>query len=202
MTRIASGNAVRRLEDRDCATCGTTFRPKTSTRRFCSDPCSRAFPRHASVEQLFWQRVDTSAGLNGCWPWTGIGRPDGYGRLEAIVDGHRVNLRASRVSLELALGRPLADGMYACHTCDNPPCVNPAHLYEGSPTRNMRDAVERGRIAIGERHGSVRLTEGAVVEIRARVAAGAQQRAVAPEYGVSEGTINDLVARRTWAHVA
>lgn len=119
-----------------------------------------------------------------------------------MVDGRKVSLRATRVSLELALGRPLAPGLYACHTCDNPPCVNPVHLYEGTATRNMRDAVERRRIAFGERHGMVRLTESAVIEIRARVAAGERRNAIAPEYGVSEGTICDLVAGKTWSHVA
>jgi hypothetical protein len=62
---------------------------------------------------------------------------DGYGR-----QGNRY---AHRVALEEKLGRPLRPGMKALYTCDNPPCVNPEHLYEGTHGQNMRDMIDRGR---------------------------------------------------------
>jgi len=71
------------------------------------------------------------------------GRAWAYGK---VVDarGGKVRQRlAHRLSLELALGRPLAPGMLACHTCDNPGCIRPSHLYEGSPRANHQDALRR-----------------------------------------------------------
>jgi len=80
-------------------------------------------------------------GLGRCWEWTGAVNPGGYGVVK--VAGRTVLVH--RVSLELALGRPLANGMYSCHKCDNRRCLRPRHLYEGTPEDNARDCVDRGR---------------------------------------------------------
>ena len=89
----------------------------------------------------FWSYVDRSAGPDGCWPWTRGRFQKGYGAL--TLDGR--NLKSHRVALELTLGRPLADRAFACHTCDNPPCCNPAHLYEGDAASNIADMYAHGR---------------------------------------------------------
>ena len=90
-----------------------------------------------SLAELLAIHADASAGPGGCHPWSGPRHSAGYGLLRG---GY-----AHRLSLELALGRELTDGEYACHHCDNPPCVNPRHLYAGSPADNVRDMVRRGR---------------------------------------------------------
>jgi hypothetical protein len=95
-----------------------------------------------TLAQRFWAKVDTTAGLDGCWPWTSTRIPSGYGQLS-----HNGTYRsATHVSLELA-GRPLRPGQIACHACDNPPCVNPLHLWAGSYGDNEADklAKRRGR---------------------------------------------------------
>ena len=79
--------------------------------------------------------VDTSAGLKGCHLWTAARDPHGYGRFrteDATVLAHRWILGFLR-------GVPLGEGEHACHHCDNPPCVNQAHLYIGTHTDNMQD---------------------------------------------------------------
>lgn len=104
---------------------------------------SRKYVRGTN-EERFWAYVDKSAGPDACWPWTGSKARYGYGTFN-IRDRDRVGIRAHRFALELALGRRVGDGMYACHTCDNPPCCNPAHLFEGTPSQNNYDMVSKRR---------------------------------------------------------
>lgn len=95
-------------------------------------------------EALFWSKVDQSAGPDKCWPWTGTmrGRPNRDG----VRYGGFMGMNASRFVAALKEGRPL-NGLkeYACHSCDNPVCCNPAHISVGSPTPNQLESVERGR---------------------------------------------------------
>lgn len=111
---------------------------KGHNRRGMPWPASRRRP----LAERFAEKVDTGPGLLGCWPWTGNKTAAGYGVIKRD-DGSREY--AHRVALEFKLGRPIADGMHTCHTCDNPPCVNPAHLYEGTPSDNVRDTWARIR---------------------------------------------------------
>lgn len=91
------------------------------------------------VQSRFWQRVNVR-GKNECWEWTGT-RSNGYGSIR--VSGK--TRKATHVSWEIANGKPFPKGMLACHRCDNPPCVNPAHLFVGTLADNARDMVEKGR---------------------------------------------------------
>lgn len=92
------------------------------------------------LTERFWRKVDKSAGPEGCWPWTGSRHGFGYGFVSA--GGKRRG--AHRVSWELANG-PIPDGLSVCHRCDNPPCVNPAHLFLGTVGDNTRDMMAKGR---------------------------------------------------------
>lgn len=109
---------------------------------FCSRACKGKFyaPQPAPMESNFWRHVD-KRGPDECWPWTGGRNAKGYGCFS--IRGKRSV--ATRASLEIATGKPVPDGMLACHTCDNPPCVNPAHLFVGTPRDNMQDQVAKGR---------------------------------------------------------
>lgn len=98
-------------------------------------------PRAVRLVASIETHVDRSGGLFACWPWQGNRDENGYGRMR--VAGRMV--RTHRRALELALGRPIRAGYGALHHCDNPPCCNPTHLYEGTPADNVHDAIARGR---------------------------------------------------------
>lgn len=162
--------------------------------------------RRPLTAESFWARVDQSGGPDACWPWKGKRTPSrgGYGRLyETGVGRARRELAAHRVALAFALGRPLQEGMEACHHCDNPPCCNPGpgHLYEGTKADNMRDMVERGRSLAGERHRRRTLTADEVRAIRAQ--AGTRPRKdLAAEFGVSGSAITLILNGTNWRSVA
>ncbi len=137
----------------------------------------------------FWAKVEKRDGPNGCWVWTGA-RSHGYGTLGARGKAHRH-------SYELANG-PIPAGLDILHSCDNPPCVNPAHLRAGTAKDNARDAKERGRLVIpvGEHNGKSKLTRDAVIEIRNTPATA---REMAEKFNVAVVTVHGIRAGHTWA---
>ena len=151
----------------------------------------------------FWSKVDRSGGPDACWPWTGVRGPLGYGRIHSPRPNRR-NLHAHRIAWTMTRGE-IPDGLCVCHSCDNPSCCNPAHLWLGTNAENTADRHRKGRSARGGRVGVVnsraRLNEDKVREIRFRVARGESQKAVAASLGVTDGMVNHVVHRRAWRHV-
>jgi hypothetical protein len=105
--------------------------------------------RQFTREERFWQHVDKS---DTCWNWTASTKPFGYGRFVTRNHYKQKEELAHRVSWELHYG-PIPQGMFVCHKCDNPPCVNPEHLFLGTGDDNMKDRNSKQRQAKGERHG-------------------------------------------------
>jgi HNH endonuclease len=159
---------------------------------------ARAAARPARRAARFWAKVDTSGGPDACWPWTGSVNAKGYGRVRR---GDTLST-AHRMAWGLTSG-PLPAGLSLCHTCDNPPCCNPAHLFLGTNADNTADMVGKGRQARGERSNLSRLTEWQVRAARARYAlGGVSVRALAAETGINRETLRRLLRGHTWKHIA
>ena len=146
-------------------------------------------------EQLrnFWKKVDVK-GPAECWLWT-ASKARGYGQF--CVNGRMEG--AHRISASLA-GLDI-EGLCVCHHCDNPTCVNPAHLFTGTPADNNRDRDSKGRQTKGEAHGPHKLTAAEVLEIRALNASGVSGAELARQFGVAKETIYDIINRVTWKHI-
>lgn len=146
----------------------------------------------------FWAKVDRR-GPDECWTWMGSRSPKGYGVLGTIEDGRPASVRAHRLSYTLNVG-PIPVGLMVCHRCDNPPCVNPAHLWVGTASDNQRDAYAKGRRVSpsvtgprGEAAHGARLTNAAAAQMRAQYAEGARQVDLAAHFGVSQPTVSEVV---------
>ncbi len=168
-----------------------------------------------------------------CWEWKGNRHPKGYGsvpkkiRPEIMKDTQRAN----RITLSLKLGRRLKAGYCACHSCDNPSCCNPNHLWEGTVRENTQDASKKGLMSSGEKHsrimkrtaargsshglkkhperaprgernGQSKFTSGIVTEIRRLYSTGEYtQKELARMFGTVQQTISDIVVKRRWRHL-
>ena len=127
----------------------------------------------ARMLRRFWSKVDKT---DGCWEWTAATDKDGYG----VLGVGRKLLKAHRISYMLAYDvTPEFDDMLVCHTCDNPLCVNPSHLFLGTNKDNVVDSVKKGR-----RYKA--LTPQQVREIRKSKARGVD---LAEQYGVTPPTV-------------
>ena len=154
------------------------------------------------LEERFWAKVDRRGDAE-CWEWTACRAPSGYGRIG--IGQQRDTDYAHRVSWRLHFGE-IPDGLYVCHRCDNPPCVNPAHLFLGTHAENMRDAQVKGRVRNnprrGESNGWAKLTDATVRDARRLWASGTSMRSLAKRYGVTFRTMDDAVKGLSWRHVA
>lgn len=148
----------------------------------------------------FWPKVDRSGGPAACWPWQGVVDQGGYGRIGS-AGRHGPVLKTHRVAYELVCG-PIPPGAVICHTCDNPPCCNPAHLFAGTAKANTQDSIAKGRMHFGERDGHAKLTATQVRDIRQRRASGVHRLALAQEYGLHPRSIDAIVRRQRWAHLS
>lgn len=93
----------------------------------------------------FWSRIKrTGESWESCWEWQGKRLPRGYGRLSRYGE----QVYAHRYAYEVTWG-PIPEGLHVCHSCDNPACVNPHHLWLGTASDNMRDCVAKGRQVSG-----------------------------------------------------
>lgn len=180
--------------ERNCEYCGKQL--SVPQWQFKSRPlqyCSRACVQAQRIDNLhkkdlgerFFSFVKKT---ESCWLWTGATSALGYGKLS--VDG---KLRqATAISYFLQHGT--WPELFMCHSCDNPPCVNPDHLFPGDHKANHQDMMKKGR----QGKGSSKLTPEQVLAIRQDAR---PQSAIAKDFGVSKGAVSCIKLGKTWKHI-
>lgn len=159
-------------------------------------------PKFTSLADKLEAYSDRSGGPDACWPWLRCATAAGYGWVN--IGGGKCVL-AHRAMWQDIHG-DIPSGMVICHRCDNPKCINPAHLFLGTPRDNTQDMFAKGRRGYcghpGVTHPKAKLTEAVVLEIRDRAARRTgTMRGMGREYGVSGTTIRLIVQRKIWQHV-
>jgi hypothetical protein len=187
-------------ETKICECCGTAYaRPRDyseaqwTQRRFCSRKCFGRFPKPLVDLREKFEENYIPEPMSGCWIWTGYMSGYGYGQIRLNGETYLSN-RLSHILLK----GPIPSGLSVLHHCDNRLCVNPDHLYAGTPADNVRDMRVRGRIVRGERHHQSKLTATAVIEIRS---SDETDTALARRYGVSRPSVRRAREGLTWGHV-
>lgn len=172
----------------------------------------KAKTRQTTVSEWFWNYVEKN---EGCWWWRGSIALNGYGRTFMNGRWHY----AHRLAWQIAHGVVPA-GMYICHSCDNPGCVRPDHLFLGTPADNHHDARSKGRLRSnpptgarhwahqhpervrrGEANNKAKLTEAQVRELVKAHRNGSSQTELARQYGIRQSSVWQILAGHTWKHV-
>lgn len=156
------------------------------------------YKAHRPLEERFWSKVQKSDADDGCWWWVGARNKKGYGIIQEGGKGSP-NLSAHRLSYKLHHGE-IPEGLNVLHSCDNPSCVNPAHLRTGTQSENIAEAFGKKRkvnpVAFGEDNPRSKLTLEQVNFIKAHPEM--QHVELAKMFGLSPNCIRGVRIGRTW----
>lgn len=145
-------------------------------------------------EESFWSKVKTGS---GCWIWMGAKTPAGYGNFMHKDKWYT----AHRFAFENKVGK-IPKEMLVCHSCDNPSCVNPKHLWLGTPKDNLQDMVKKNRGVRGSKHHLAKLTEQDIKKIRELYKTGKyKQVELSRMFNVGNMQISRIVNKKRWKHV-
>jgi len=129
----------------------------------------------------------------GCWLWGGHIKADGYGE----ITFKKKYYRAHRLSWERHNG-PIPSGLLVCHKCDVRSCINPEHLFLGTQKDNIRDALSKGRMAVGEGSPQSKLSANEVIEI---LNDKRRTGLIALSHNISNGNVLKIKKRESWKHL-
>jgi hypothetical protein len=136
---------------------------------------------------------------NGCWNWMAAKDRDGYG----MLTHHRgKQIRAHRASYELHVAK-IPTGLLVCHLCDNPSCINPEHLFVGTPKENTQDMMKKNRrpVLSGERHPNAKLTDDQVAQIIQLRSEKRLLKDIANQFNISFQTVSSITKGTTWNRI-
>lgn len=143
--------------------------------------------------ETYWSLVDKTG---DCWKWMGCSGRGGYGLFS--MSGKQ--LYAHRIAYESANGS-IPKGMFVCHACDNPNCVNPLHLFLGTMADNVADMWKKNRGPRGETNGHAKLDIAKIKKVRVLYNAGCTQKQIANKYCVHPSAISRVLNGKRWRHV-
>ncbi len=175
-------------EERRCRYCERIFFvcPSQKT-KYCCHEC-KCNSQKTPILKSFWDRVVKTT---TCWLWIGGKNYDGYGHFS------RTNEVAHRFSWKIHNG-PIPAGTFVLHKCDNPPCVNPGHLFLGTQKNNREDCCNKMRQAYGEKNYGAKLSEQDAINI---IKDNRPRKEISAEYGVHVGTIKNIQLGRSWKYL-
>lgn len=159
--------------------------------------------RPANTSDVLWEKVEIKE-PHECWPWKGYKNEEGYGRTWIDDNGyyaHRVifNLVYPNV-IQLSAPKNTHDSGFLLHTCDNPSCCNPLHLFVGTHADNMADKVSKGRSPnfSGDNGPRCKLTMEQANEMREKRKNGISAKQLAKDYGISLSSTKTLLAGKSY----
>ena len=189
-----------------CLMCGadlprhSQYRARKRGYGYCSYACDAASKTKASEEDVL-MRVLSRVEMRGddeCWPFSGRLSSNGYG----VIDWGGRPYAAHRLMYKIGHLVMPPDGLFVCHSCDNPRCCNPGHLWLGTAADNNRDRDMKGRTRtrslVGAQHHAAKLAEEDIIAIRE---SAEQNASIAMRYGVTAANIYRIRSRKTWRHV-
>lgn len=154
-------------------------------------------PNHLISRDRLFMTLFIRDGSTGCWEWTGAIK-EGYG----IFSVNHKDKLAHRLMYEKYKGK-IPQGMNICHTCDNPKCVNPEHLWVGSQAENVADMMKkrRGLKSFGSNHHFSTITDEIAREIKTKLRDGMTIKQVHMILGASYRVVQHIHAETTWRHI-
>lgn len=144
-----------------------------------------------TFHERLWSKIQIGNPEN-CWEWSGARQERGHGVIK--ITGEKKNMLVHRAVFEEIHG-PIPDGVLICHTCDNPPCCNPNHLFSGTQVDNMSDCSEKERIF------KMKLTYDEVKKMKQMRMAGMNWSAIGRAFNVHRSTAKCAVTGKTWKHI-
>lgn len=150
------------------------------------------------LRERFWAKVDVR-GPDECWEWQGHRTKKGAGQIG--LGTRKDGLSYTHVLSWKIHNGEIPKGLLVCHECDNPPCVNPKHLFLGTPAQNSADMKNKGRATFGERQPNSKLKTMQVIQIKELVNGGAALQEIADEFGVSRSLVGMISKGKRWGHL-
>lgn len=160
--------------------------------------------RQASIAKRLL-KYSAQPDANGCIHWTGYTDKNGYGLLQVEFETFGKPVRAHRLSYEQKNGS-ISEGLWVLHKCDNPSCINPDHLFLGTPKDNVQDMMMKKRNKPGRRgmkgsdNANAKLSFVDIVAIR-EAGKFANRKQIASKYKINVSTVNRIISRKSWSHV-